>query len=64
MKNIPRTSAVSSTNFRSILIFASCVVGTCNTLDYMGDFLLGGVTFFVHYRLMVSDGILTVGGEF
>ena len=25
-------SAVSSTNFRSILIFASCVVGTCNML--------------------------------
>ena len=31
-KNISRTSAVSSTNFRSILIFASCVVGTCNIL--------------------------------
>ena len=29
-KNISRTSAVSSTNFGSILIFASCVVGTCN----------------------------------
>ena len=29
-KNISRTSAVSSTNFWSILIFASCVVGTCN----------------------------------
>ena len=28
IKNISRTSAVSSTNFRSILIFASCVVGT------------------------------------
>ena len=26
---ISRTSAVSSTNFWSILIFASCVVGTC-----------------------------------
>ena len=26
IKNISRTSAVSSTNFRSILIFASCVV--------------------------------------
>ena len=32
IKNILRTSAVSSTNFRSILIFASCVVGTCNIL--------------------------------
>ena len=30
--NISRTSAVSSTNFGSILIFASCVVGTCNIL--------------------------------
>ena len=27
IKNISRTSAVSSTNFRSILIFVSCVVG-------------------------------------
>ena len=27
-----RTSAVSSTNFGSILIFASCVVGTCHIL--------------------------------
>ena len=32
-KNILRTSAVSSTNFGSILIFASCVVGTCNILQ-------------------------------
>ena len=32
IKNILRTSAVSSTNFRSILVFASCVVGTCNIL--------------------------------
>ena len=32
IKYISRTSAVSSTNFRSILIFASCVVGTCNIL--------------------------------
>ena len=31
-KHISRTSAVSSTNFGSILIFASCVVGTCNIL--------------------------------
>ena len=29
---ISRTSAVSSTNFGSILISASCVVGTCNIL--------------------------------
>ena len=32
IKNISRTSAVSSTNFRSIVVFASCVVGTCNIL--------------------------------
>ena len=32
IKNISRTSVVSSANFRSILIFASCVVGTCNIL--------------------------------
>ena len=31
-KNVSRTSAVSSTNFGSILIFASCVVGTRNIL--------------------------------
>ena len=30
--NISRTSAVSSTNFGSILIFASCAVGACNIL--------------------------------
>ena len=30
--NILRTSAVNSTSFGSILIFASCVVGTCNIL--------------------------------
>ena len=35
-KNISRTSAVSSTNFGSILIFASCVVGTCNILCICG----------------------------
>ena len=40
---------MNSTNFGSILIFASCVVGTCNIL-YGGEFLLGGVLFFVHYN--------------
>ena len=40
---------MSSANFRSILIFASCVVGTYNIL-YVGEFLLGGVLFFVHYN--------------
>ena len=33
IKHISRTSAVSSTNFRSILIFVGCVVGTCNILE-------------------------------
>ena len=32
IKNISRTSAVSSTDFRSILIFVSCAVGTYNIL--------------------------------
>ena len=54
-------------NILSKLIFASCVVGTCNVLYYVcgwsafsffiehvGEFLLGGVLFFVHYSLMVS----------
>ena len=36
-ENISGTSAVSSTNFGSILIFASCVVGTCKIL-YVGEF--------------------------
>ena len=44
---------MNSTNFRSIVIFARCVVGTRNirtTPEYMGEFLLGGVLFFVHYN--------------
>ena len=41
---------MSSTNFRSILIFASCVLLVL-VIYYMGDFLLGGVLFFVHYHL-------------
>ena len=38
---IIRTSAVSSTNFGSILIFASCVVGPCNILVYYKGFARG-----------------------
>ena len=49
---------MSSTNFRSILIFASCVVGTCNIDYYMGGFLLGGFLFSVHY---IYNGRLSVG---
>ena len=42
---------MSSTNFRSMLIFASCVVGMILVIYYMGEFL-GGVLFLVHYSLM------------
>ena len=40
--NISRTSAVSSTNLGSILIFASCVVGTVLVIYYLyvGEFFL------------------------
>ena len=38
--NISRASAVSSTNFGSILIFASCVVGTCKILCGWVNFAL------------------------
>ena len=56
---------MSSTNFRSILIFASCVVGTCNVLvQYidLDEFLFGGSYFWS--TIMVSVGIFTLGGEF
>ena len=50
--NISRTSAVSSTNFGSILIFASCVVGTCNILCFVpviiNIFFLPGICFHIH----------------
>ena len=62
VKNILRTSAASPTNLGSKLIFASCVVGTCNT-PYGLSFFLGGVQFFVH-NILVSVGIVTSGGEF
>ena len=38
-KNILRTSAVSSTNFGSILIFASCVIGTMWASFFFRHFL-------------------------
>ena len=47
-KQISRTSAVSSKNFRSILIFASCVVGTCN-IQYRRVFIWRFVCL-VHYN--------------
>ena len=37
---------MSSTNFRSILIFASCVVGTCNMYMYNCDFFSCSRAFF------------------
>ena len=47
LKNISRTSAVSSTNFRSILIFASCVYPSTRASpvvqQYCGDSPLGGL---------------------
>ena len=60
IKNVLRTSAVSSTNFRSILIFASCVVGTCNIL-YRWVFIGRGPIFCI---IMVSVGIFTLGVNF
>ena len=33
---------MSSTNFGPILVFASCVVGTCNILVYVGEFFYCG----------------------
>ena len=71
---------MSSTNFGSILIFASCVVGTCNIHYYtmwVSFFLMGGVLFKKHIdyivcinvlffstTTMVRVGIFTLGGEF
>ena len=42
LEYILRTSAVSLTNFESILIFASCVVGTCNIVPGMWVSFLNG----------------------
>ena len=61
-ENISRTSAVSSTNFRSILIFASCVVGTCNILTVWVSFYWEGS--YVLSTIMVSVGIFALCGEF
>ena len=52
---------MSSTNFRSILIFASCVVGTRNIL--YGLSFYWEESFFL-FTIMVSVGIYTLGGEF
>ena len=58
-KNIPRASAVRSTNLGSILIFASCVVGTCSVLPGMWVcfFLMGGVLLFYSYCTPLVEGI-------
>ena len=58
-KNISRTPAVSSTNFGSILTFASGVVGTCNIL--LGEFFHNGrghivllkTNTYIYYRLHI-----------
>ena len=63
IKNISRTSAVSSTNFRSILIFASCVVGTCTILYQVRVSCYWEGSYFLS-TIMVSVGIYTLGGEF
>ena len=54
---------MSSTNFRSILIFASCVVGTRNILRIWVIFYWE-VSYFLSTIIMVSVGIYTQGGEF
>ena len=57
IKNISRTSAVSSTNFGSILIFASCVVGlfapTASMLYmfFSSRFVWPHVSFVCHHSL-------------
>ena len=53
--------AVSSTNFRSIFIFASCVVGSCNILYEWVFIRRGPISCFT---IMVSVGIFTSGGNF
>ena len=52
---------MSSTNFRSILIFASCVVGTCN-IQYIDEFLFGGSYFWS--TIMVSVVIQLIDRKF
>ena len=54
---------MSSTNFRSILIFASCVVGTRNILKKWMSFYWEG-SYFLYTIIMVSVGIYTLSGEF
>ena len=71
---------MSSTNFRSKLIFASCVVGTYNILRGMWVSFLHGrgpillflkkysmilvYTFCFFSTLIISVGIFTLGGAF
>ena len=70
-KVVLRTSAVSSANLGSILIFASCVVGTL-VINYVGEFLsLNGkgpimsfLFFFFFSTMMVSVGLFPSGGGF
>ena len=71
---------MSSTNFGSIIIVASCVVGTCNIVIYcVGEVFKWGGSFSIFFffniytrymfcffstTVMVGVGIFTLGGEF
>ena len=65
IKNISRTSAVSSTNFwvnTHLPVQAALLV---LVIYYMGEFCIGrGPVFCPLYQVMVSVGIFTVSGEF
>ena len=63
---------MSSMNLGSILIFASCVVGTCNitlwvffSLDRRGPtvILRSNISIFFLSTIMVGVGIFTLGGD-
>ena len=57
-KIILRTSAVSSTNLGSILIFASCVIGTCNVLLLLCFPTLQSLVSRKHHRYYVLRSVL------
>ena len=70
-KHIFRTSALSSTNIASILIFSSCVIGTCNILcgrvfsQWEGSCFVeknDGLYILFFSTIMVGVGIFTSGG--
>ena len=64
LQYILRTSAASPTNFGPKLIFASCVVGTCNII-YVGEFSIGRGSYFLSTTdIMLSVGIFALAGNF